>query len=57
MSRTSLVEMLTNHGVRAYQHNGYIRAWDVQQDETGTICEGWVRLRPSLRVIRAFLGY
>lgn len=57
MSRSKLVDILTSHSVKAYQANGFIYALNEFTDEAGYFHEGWIRLRPSLRVVRAFLGY
>ena len=57
MARNQLVQLLLDHGVKAYTAHGYIIAQNTYQDAAGTIQEGWIRLRPSVKVIRAFLGY
>ena len=57
MARSKLVEILKEHGVRAYEQNGHIYALDTYQDAGGFVHDHFVRLRASLRVVRAFLGY
>ena len=57
MARNQLVQLLLDHGVKAYTAHGYIIAQNTYQDAAGTIQEGWIRLRPSVKVIRHFLGY
>jgi hypothetical protein len=57
MARITLVEILKDHGVRAYLRGGRIFAEDFWQDEAGTVSERIVELSPSVRAIRAFLGY
>ena len=57
MAREQLVQILREHGVRAYTRSGSIYALDQYQDESGTVHDAFVRLRPSLRAIRDFLGY
>jgi hypothetical protein len=57
MAREQLVQILREHGVRAYTRNGSIYALDQYQDAAGVVHDGFIRLRPSLRAIRDFLGY
>lgn len=57
MSRSKLVELLKNHGVRAREANGQILAYDLYQDESGTVHERIVSIRPSKGAVLAFLGY
>jgi len=57
MARSQLVQILKDHGVRAYERNGSIFALEQYQDESGTVHDTFVRLRPSLKTIRDFLGY
>ena len=57
MSRSKLVEILQSHGVRAFERSGKILAYDLYSDESGTVHERIVFVRPSLGAVRAFLGY
>jgi hypothetical protein len=57
MPRTKLLEILKNHGVRAYLRGGRIFAEDFGQDEAGTVSERVVELPSTLKAVRAFLGY
>lgn len=57
MVHIRLVQMLAEHGVKAYMRGGYIFALDYYQDIAGYVHEDWIQMRPSLKVVRAFLGY
>ena len=57
MIHTQLVQMLAEHGVKAYMRGGYIFALYCYQDIAGYVHEDWIRMRPSLKVVKAFLGY
>ena len=57
MARTQLVQFLLDHGVKAYQRGGMIYAYDLYSDAAGYVHERIVTLRPSVRTVRAFLGY
>ena len=57
MARSQLVQMLIEHGVRAYERHGHIFAYDLYSDLGGFVHERIVELRPSLKAIRDFLGY
>jgi len=57
MIHTQLVNMLIEHGVKAYMRGGYIFALNCYQDVAGYVHEDWIRMRPSVKVVRAFLGY
>ena len=57
MAREQLVQILRDHGVRAYTRAGHIFALDVYSDVAGVLHDGWVEIRPSLKAVRDFLGY
>ena len=57
MIHTQLVNMLIEHGVKAYMRGGYIFALNCYSDLAGCVHEDWIRMRPSVKVVRAFLGY
>jgi len=57
MSRSRLVELLKDHGVRAFERGGQILAYDLYSDESGTVHERIVSIRPSKGAVLAFLGY
>jgi len=57
MARSKLVEILQNHGVRAWTRGGHIYALDLTADEVGTVSERVIELPANFRAIKAFLGY
>jgi len=57
MAREQLVQMLIEHGVRAYERHGHIFAYDLYSDQAGYVHERIVELRASLKAVRSFLGY
>jgi hypothetical protein len=57
MIHTQLVNMLIEHGVKAYMRGGYIFALSSYSDIAGYVHDDWIRMRPSLKVVKAFLGY
>ena len=57
MAREKLVQLLIEHGVRAYERHGHIFAYDLYSDLGGFVHERIVELRPSLKAIRDFLEY
>jgi hypothetical protein len=57
MVHTQLVQMLIEHGVKAYTRGGHIFALNIYSDIAGYVHEDWIRMRPSLKVVKAFLGY
>ena len=56
MARSQLIQILKDHGVRAYAAHGRIFARNVYADEAGVLHDDWIRLRPSLKAVRDFLG-
>lgn len=57
MSRRSLVRILREHGIHAYTSHGHIFAWDVYSTLDHKLVQSLVELKPSIKVIRDFLGY
>ena len=57
MARSQLIQILREHGIRAYAAHGRIFARNVYADEAGVLHDDWIRLKPSIKVVRAFLGY
>jgi hypothetical protein len=57
MARSQLIQLLRDHGFRAYARYGYLYALDLYTDEAGCVHEHFVALRPRLKVVMAFLGY
>ena len=57
MARSKLLEILQGHGVKAYTRGGNLYALKTDQDEAGFVHDTFVRLHPTLRAVRYFLGY
>ena len=57
MSTTALVVILRQHGFRAWISNGRIFAEDIVYDRAGGKHIAAVELWPSVKAVKAFLGY
>ena len=57
MSKTALVVIIRQHGFRAWISNGRIFAEDIVYDRAGGKHIAAVELRPSVKAVKAFLGY
>ena len=57
MARQQLVQLLKDHGVRAWAENGNLYAVDLYADGGGVVHDRVIELTPTLKAVRKFLGY
>ena len=55
--REKLLTLLHEHGVKAHIRGGNLYALSTQADEAGFVNDTFIRLHPTVRAVRYFLGY